>query len=168
MIKRRAVVLLLVLSAVAPVRGQDGWTTYTPSGSNFSILVPMAQKVLPVDKDTTAGGSYQVHLYRIRTPARIYIFGWTDYHEAVNVEGELNANRDNFVKALTGKLLGETRIMLDGVSGREFTGENANGFFISRVYASGTRAYQAAVLILTGGTDDTMVVTRFLYSMQLR
>ena len=167
--KKRAVALVLiaVLSGATSVRAQGGWTTYAPPGSNLSILVPLTPEVLPVERNTQGGTAYEVHLYRIRTSSMVYIFGWTDYHERVDVEGELDANRDNFVKALTGRLLGETKITLNGVSGREFIGENTNGFFISRVYAAGTRAYQAAVLILAGGSDDARLVTRFLYSMQL-
>lgn len=101
MITRRAsVVPLLILSLATVVSGQsDGWTRYAPSGSNFTILVPTAPEVLPPEKDTTGETNADVFLYRIRTSSLVYIFGWTDYQTPVNVEGENDANRDNFVKA---------------------------------------------------------------------
>lgn len=163
----RMLALSLALSfAASPAFAQTGWTVFAPTGGNFSILIPAQPEVLPVENEKTNGITTEIHLFRVRTPGLIYIFGWTEYNQKMDVEGEIDADRDNFVKGMKGKLLDETRISQGGVSGRDFTGENAETFFISRVFVSGSRAWQSAVLVRTG-TDDTRAAMKFLYSLQL-
>jgi hypothetical protein len=158
-------VLLWVLFAPALVSSQ-GWITVSPPGGGFSIQVPSTPEALPVQTDTLNGKPLEIHMYRLNTGNLVYVFGWTEYNQTMNVERELDLDRDNFVKGVKGSLSAETRIEQNGVRGREFTGQTPTGFFVSRIYVHGSRAFQAAI-VLRNGSDDTRAVTRFLHSLKL-
>ena len=151
--------LLILLATAATAFGQSDWSLLAPTGSGMSALLPGTPKG---EIETKPG--YTGHTYTLTAGRIVYVVNWTVYTDRLNIEGELDADRDNFVKALTGKLLSDTRITQNGIAGREFTGENANGFFVSRVFASGSRVWMIATLELTG-SDDTRSVMKALTSL---
>jgi hypothetical protein len=100
------------------------------------------------------------------TKRAIYLVGWGEYAPSVKLEpqAELEANRDNFVKALPGmKLVTSNKITLDGRLGLEFTGDSGGGSVTSRVYIVGNRVFQLAVMVFTG-IDEKANVNKFFES----
>ena len=144
-----------------------GWSEFSSTAGYFKILVPSK----PEESGETTNsefGPYTTHLFKSKSANAIYIFGWVDYDPKFNFNrrAELNANRDNFLKGVNAKLLSEHDITLDGYTGIEFTAENQQAFFKSRVYIIGRRPYQLIVAVPTGRNDDEGM-SRFLASFQI-
>jgi hypothetical protein len=93
--------------------------------------------------------------------------GWTTAPGVrVNKEGELAANRDNFLKGVNAKGTSETKIVFEGHPGIEFTGEGEKFNFRSRVYVVENRPY----MIVVGwapGKNEPAVSNAVLTSFQL-
>ncbi len=77
--------------------------------------------------------------------------------------GELAANRDNFVKNLSAKLIESKGVAMDGRPGLEFTLESDMLTAKGRVYLFGNRVFMIAAAVLKGNTD-TENVNRFVSS----
>lgn len=112
---------------------------------------PKELKLTPVPDFTSNG-------YGVKVDGVVYICLFGDYTATVhlNPEAELDANRDNFLKALNASLISTKKIELDGRAGLEFTGENAESTLQSQVYIFGNRVYQIALAFPkgTGGSAD--------------
>ena len=122
-----------------------------------SVMMPQLKGIRPCD-DLTA------HLFSASRTAPSTVYG--DYAPRVrfNVD-ELAANRDNFLKKSGPSLKSTKPLTMDGRKGLEFTGENAQATFKSRVFIFGTRFYQIAVAILRG-KDDAENSNRFFASFE--
>src|SRR5436190_7720931 len=77
----------------------DGWVNFTSDVGRFNVLLPET----PTDKTETVQsehGPYTTHLFVVRGPKSIFLVGWVDYDPKFNfsVSGEMNLNRDNFIK----------------------------------------------------------------------
>jgi hypothetical protein len=90
-----------------------------------------------------------------------------DYQPNVrlNVQGEINANRDNFVNGMKAKILSETSINYEGSPGIEFTAETDQHFIKSRIFVVGARPYMLIALYVKG-REDYPGIERFLTSFQ--
>jgi hypothetical protein len=153
--------------AETPGIAAPGWTKFTSPEGRFSVLMPGT----PEDKvETTPSdhGPYTTHLLILRQPRNVFLIGWVDYDPSFNFnrQTELEMNRDNFVKGVNARLL-ETRLTrIDGYQALEFTAENANRIFRSRVYMVGRRPYQL-VIGSPKGIDDTVNINRFFNSFKV-
>jgi hypothetical protein len=144
-----------------------GWVRYRSDNGHFSVLRPS----IPEDKTTTeesAHGPYTTHLFVVRDTTSVYLIGWVDYDPSFNFnrQAELEANRDNFVKGISAKLISTRPTVIDGYSALEFTAETADRIFKSRVYMVGRRPYQI-VIGSPKGLDDTALVNRFFSSFKV-
>ena len=158
--------LVLVAGFVLEVRAQNGWAKYSPEGGNFSILMPGSPKV-EVENKIGPFGPYTSNLFTEAKAGTFYLIGWTDYptNVSLNVQGEINATRDNFIKSVNGKLIAEKEISLDGHPGLEFTAEmNSRLYVISRIYIVGNRPYQ--IVAVTPKYSDQTNANRFLWSFR--
>ena len=84
-----------------------------------------------------------------------------------NVQGEIAANRDNFVKGINAKVTSETQIKLGSHPGIEFFAESDSVLFRCRVYMVGTRPF----MLVAGtyrGEENSANVNRFLSSFKLK
>ena len=95
--------------------------------------------------------------------------GWADYAPTVklDVRGEMAANRDNFVRGVEARVTSERPITLGDNPGIEFTAENEQATFKSRVYVVGQRPYMIIAATLKG-LEDSANVERFLASFQVK
>jgi hypothetical protein len=80
----------------------------------------------------------------------MYVFGFTEYEAGVKFsdDAELNANRDNLVKGLTGAtLLTSNPITYAGLRGLEFTANwsTQNKLVTSRVFVIDKRPFMLAI-----------------------
>ena len=142
----------------------SGWVRFTSDEGRFSVLMPET----PTDKAETtpsAHGPYTTHLFIVRDTASVYLIGWVDYDPSFNFnrQAELEANRDNFVKGISAKLISTRPTVVDGYSAIEFTAETTDRIFKSRVYMVGRRPYQI-VIGSPKGFDDTASFNRFFNS----
>ena len=161
------VVLVVAVFAVG-AHSQSGWTKFSPEGGNFSILMPGSPK-LEVENKIGNFGPYTSYLFSESKAGTVYMVGWTDYAPAVrlNVQGELNSNRNNFIKSVNGVLVDECDINLDGHPGLEFTAEmmDSKFFVVSRIYVVGNRPYQ--IVAVTKAKHNRTDANRFLWSFKL-
>ena len=144
-----------------------GWVKFTSDAGRFSVMMPET----PEDKvETTdsAHGPYTTHLFIVRNKPNVYLIGWVDYDPSFNFnrQAELEANRDNFVKGISAKLINSRPTVIDGYSAIEFTAETDELVFKSRVYMVGRRPYQI-VIGSPKGQDDTANVNRFFNSFKI-
>jgi hypothetical protein len=144
-----------------------GWVKFISDEGRFSVLMPGA----PEDKvETTPSehGPYTTHLFILRQPRNVFLIGWVDYDPSFNFnrQTELEANRDNFVKGVNARLLETRSTRIDGYPALEFTAENANRIFKSRVYMVGRRPYQL-VIGSPKGIDDSASIDRFFNSFKV-
>ena len=145
-----------------------GWVRFTSETGRFSVLMPE----IPVEKPgtTTQGehGPYTTHLLVVRDATSVYLIGWVDYAPEFNFnrQAELEANRDNFIKGIKGKLLTTRPTTIDGYSAIEFVAETADRTFKSRVYMVGRRPYQI-VIGSPKGQDDSVNLNRFFNSFKI-
>src|SRR4030095_12086442 len=102
------------------------------------------------EEEMRPGDDLTAQLFSASTDNALYSVAYGDYAPSVrfNVDDELAANRDNFLKRVDASLKTTKPLKLDGRKGVEFTGENAQATCKSRVFICGTRFYQIAVAIL--------------------
>ncbi len=84
----------------------------------------------------------------------------------LNVQGELAANRDNFIKGVKATLVAEKPIKLGVHPGIEFSAESPQATFLARVYVVGPRPYMLAAVTLKG-KDDGPNINKFFSSFTL-
>jgi hypothetical protein len=162
--------MMFVLAAATAVPGfqqPQPWVKLNPPGGAFSVMLPTKPEESVETKDSHLG-KYTVHLFITNTDGIVYIAGWVDYAPGVklDVRGEINANRDNFLKGLEAKATSEKEVRIDGHPGIEFTGESAKAIFKSRVYLVGNRPYMLAAAWGVGQAEPPAVGT-FLNSFAL-
>src|ERR1700752_5411772 len=107
------------------------WVSVSPLGSGFSVRMPAkpVEEVRPSDDLTT-------HLYRLATENALYIVAYGDYAPSLRIrkDEELAANRDRFLQSLDAQLINSKQITFEGHDGLEFTGENDQASFRSRLF----------------------------------
>jgi hypothetical protein len=171
MTKKTLALLFIVVTAALSARAQTpaGWVKFSPPGSPFTVLMPSE----PTEEKKTSPsphGPFTTYLYTTRTPDReIYLVGWVDYDPnfKFGVQAELEANRDNFVKAVKATLLSTTPIKLGANPGIEFKAELTGRVdIVSRVYIVGRRPYQL-IMITPAGSDADARRERFFSSFKL-
>lgn len=153
--------LVLLLASSLPAMQSNNWVKVAPAGGGFTVMMPVEPKEL----EQTPLPEFSSRIFGENVNDFVYICLYGDYAASIhlNPDAELAANRDNFLKVLNASLISTKKIELDGRAGLEFTGENAQSTFQSRVYILGNRVFQIAVGV-PKGTADTANATRFLQS----
>jgi len=146
----------------------DGWVNFTSDVGRFNVLLPET----PTDKTETVPsehGPYTTHLFVGKGMKSVFLVGWVDYDPKFNfnISGEMNLNRDNFIKGVKATLVNNKNVTLDGYQAIEFTAKTADTLFKSRVYMVGRRPYQL-VSATAIGVDDSINIDRFFNSFKVR
>ena len=144
-----------------------GWAKFSSDEGRFSVVIPG----IPEDKVETKPsdhGPYTTHLFILRNQQHVFLIGYVDYDPSFNFnrQAELEMNRDNFIKGLGATLLTTRSLKIDGYSVLEFTAENPQKVFTSRVYMVGRRPYQI-VIGSPKGVDDSVNINRFFNSFKV-
>jgi hypothetical protein len=167
--RKKISALALVMSAtlLAQAHAQQ-WVSVAPPEGRFSVLMPTKPEETTETKDSPLG-KYTSHLFLSKAHGVVYIVGWVDYAPGVklDVQGEINANRDNFLKGVEAKSTFERKISLDGHPGIEFTADSEGHTFKSRIYLVNSRPYMLATAWLKGEPEPAGVST-FLNSFELK
>ncbi|HSQ24596.1 MAG TPA: hypothetical protein VLN44_09300 [Pyrinomonadaceae bacterium] len=162
MLKSVAVIVFLLGFVQAASGSQSDWIKVAPVGGGFSVMMPAKP-----EEDVRLGDDFSAHLFTVTTDNALYTVAYGDYAPSVrfNVDDELAANRDNFLKRLNAGLISTKQLMIEGRKGIEFTGENDQASFKSRVFIFGIRFYQIAVAVFKG-SEDTANSNRFFASFE--
>lgn len=169
MMKKLFAVTLIMLAATLALGSQGGaWAKFSPTEGHFSVLLPPGAPKEDKETKDSPYGPYTTHLFTAREGNEIFLVGWVDYDPGFkfDVQKELEANRDNFIKGVNGKLLNTSKTSLGTHPGMEFTAESSQAFFRSRVYVVGRRPYQLIAITLKG-TESTPNVNKFLTSFEV-
>ena len=162
MIKPLSIATVLVLVIVASSSGQQGtdWIKVSPLGGGFTVMMPG----MP-EEETKTESDYSSHTFIANAKKTIFLVSYGDYAPSIrlDVTGELAANRDNFVKNLSAKLIESKGVAMDSRPGLEFTVESDTLTAKGRVYLFGNRVFMIAAAVLKGNTD-TENVNRFVSS----
>ena len=163
-------VLVLLSVAVSLAAGfqQPAWVKFNSAPGGFSVLLPAEPREEKKNTDSPHG-PYTTVLYISKADSEVYLAGWVDYDPKFNFDPvkELEANRDNLVKTVNGKLLTSKKITLSGYQGLEFTGENARIAFKSQVFIVGKRPYLLCY-VFPPGQESAPNGAKFFSSFQLK
>lgn len=167
--------LIFVVAASLPSHGFQNaagdWIKFTSEAGRFSVLMPGPGEPKDVSETKTDPrfGTYTTHLFLQKTDKGLFMAGWVDYAPAIrlDVQRELVANRDNFVKGIGARVTSERPVALGDSPGIEFNAESEQATFKSRVYVVGQRPYMVVAATLKG-LNDAANVERFLASFQLK
>ena len=172
--KKSPALILVAAAALLSLGFQTppaGWLRFTSEEGGFSVLMPGpdAPRDRPATKTDPRLGASTVHRFTKKAEKGFFVAVWVDYAPTANldVRGEINANRDNFLKGVKARLTSERPVALDGHPGLEFTAESNQAVFKSRVYVVGKRAYHLTAVTYKG-FDDSANVDAFFSSFQLR
>lgn len=165
--------LCLMLFAVTIASGfqTSDWVKFNSTTGNFSILLP-TQPTEEKKTTPTPYPSYTSTLYMAKLTGQLYLVGWVDYEPSFvfNTDKELEANRDNMVKAVKGKLLTSNKITFGTYPGLDFTGEFLSGdrqfLFKARVFIIGKRPY-ILTYVFPQGQESIPNGARFFSSFKL-
>lgn len=146
----------------------SGWVRFTSAAGRFSVLMPELPNAETPRTTQSEQGPYTTYLFISKTSSNIYLIGWVDYDPKFNfnLQQELEANRDNFVKGVQATLMDSRALTIDGYNAIEFIAESDTRRFKSRVYMVGRRPYQ--IVIASSKTEDNSVSTsRFFNSFKI-
>ena len=165
--KTIALFLTIALSLTAVSAQAPEWIRFAPAGGGFVVMFPSQPEEKTSNKEQLFTSKIYTAVVKDESTARaIYLAGVGDYVPTVKLDpqGELNANRDNFIKELAGlKLIESRNIILDGRLGIEFTGESDRATVTCRFYVKGNRVFQLAAMVFKG-VDETKNVSKFFDS----
>jgi len=156
-----------VLRKIQTLKLQPAWVKIAPAGGQFSVMMPAAPRTA-VKTNNTPLGVATTNLSIYQTEHGWFGVTWTVYPPAMKIEiqTELDATRDNFIKAVNGTLIDENKVFQNGIAGTEFTVESPNSMLTSRIFVVGSRTYQLAVAF-PKGENHAQDIDQFLSSFQL-
>jgi hypothetical protein len=168
----------LMLSSFA--YGQtDDWINFSSEKGNFSVSFPTQPEIeesnnamQPTDLATgrllDKKVRFTANMFTSKEPDSFYLVGWVDYEAGFNfdVEGELDANRDNFLKGVQATLISQKIMKFDGYPALEFSAERSPNMFIKgKVIIIGKRPF---ILIgVTTNQDETAGIEKFFSSFKI-
>lgn len=168
--------LLMFLTLPFALAAQSGeWARFQPAGQDFSILFPGSPTVdQPViDNDSKGALQSTSYLYHVNGSGFYYGAVLTVYtYTPSSVDGELTANQNNFIKAVSGAVVtSSTRGTF--VNGSEtmpdltftFDLQRTNQYGKSIVILRGNRVYMWVAMI-TKNTTDASSIDTFVNSFQ--
>ena len=166
--KRTAALGVVLFAATLALGFQSDWVKFESTEGNFSVLMP-AKPTESKETKPSPHGDYTSTIYMAQGDGANFLAGWVDYQPSFNfdVQGELEANRDNFVKGVKGTLLNSRNIAFKNFKGLEFEGTTDKFSFKSRAFIVGRRPY----LILVAyhpSADSAQMIDRFFSSFDVR
>jgi len=157
--------LFIVAAAAVAQQATEQWVSFSAPDKSFSVLFP-DQPRLNETKDAHAHN--YIWLYAV-PGQRVFLAGNTDYDFAFDIEQELKADQDNFLKAVHARLVTSKRFEFergpnDKLQAIEFTGESPDYNFKGMAIVEKQRAYMFCV----GGRGNLVASTdKFLSSVTL-
>jgi len=156
----------LVFSLVA-VAQQEAWHTFAEPSGHFSFLVPAEPKHQSQKDESHPEGPIVTDTYVVNQGTNLYLAGLTQYPPAAMLpdEQELNADRDNFNKAVGATLVSEDRGKYSGFPSVDFKSKGDKGSFHVLMVKADHRVYSVATVYQTSNEPDECV--KFMKSLKL-
>lgn len=172
--KSRLWVLVIVSALLASCGGAGApeWKEFSPSGGDFSALMPGAPKETSSDIDTDVG-AIKLHAYTLDTAGIAYSVQYCDYPISVLAAGAdviVEGAVEGMVEGGKYTLVNKSTISLGEFPGREVKLHMSSGDLLiwNRVYLAGARMYQVmAVVSKADETKSAPDVSRFLDSFKI-
>jgi hypothetical protein len=143
------------------------WTVFKSPGSEFSVSLPVKPDY-DEKTDSKPQGKVVTHLYSAKSENSFFIIAFTDYPVDVEAQGEIDLDRDNFMKEISATLVSEKEVTQSGLHGREFTCKNAKGLTArGRIFVERNRRAYMAVYAAFETLFDTAQSDRFLASFEM-
>ena len=173
-----ALLLLMVLASSLSVFAQQqnqSWIEYSSPEGRFSALFPAEpEQQTKTGTSPLMKGPFTLHIYSWTNKSVFLGVAYVDYDPEFrfSVDGELEANQNNFLKEAEGKLVSSKKIQFERAPGDtlpalEFSGEASYATFRGVVVVDGQRVYQ-----WTAGTrkdyDGAAMMEKFLSSFKLK
>src|ERR1041385_6969735 len=117
----KKIFLLPVLSLFVFTSYSQDWIKFSSAEGKFSVSLP-AQPTSQTDSSTTYP-KYTTSLFISKGTSDIFVLGWVDYESSYNFDeqSELEANRDNFIKGISGTLVSTANTTFKGYKAIQFT-----------------------------------------------
>ena len=118
------------------------WTTFNSATGKFSVLVP-SEPTMQTDTSKSYP-YYTTNLFISKTQTDLFVIGWVDYENSYKFDAqtELEANRDNFIKGISGTLVSTANTKFNGYQALEFVAQSGSFYWTSKVFLVGRRPYQ--------------------------
>ncbi len=148
--------LMLLLALIATPVTQSfgatpkGWTKFNSAEGRMSVIVPNTPKTSEEPLPDGPGAPGRMVMYQSVLDRQLFLSGFVDYSPdfLLDIDGELKANRDNFVSGIQGSLITSNFIMAGKTRGLEFTAESPAGQYAKgRFYVVGQRVYMALAAV---------------------
>lgn len=144
---------------------------YKSVGGRFSILFPKDPKEEKQTTDTDVG-SIDSYSFTVEDKSIVYMVTYNDYPAdamiSADVDTVLDGARDGALNSTNSKLISETKIQIDGYSGREIKAQTSkdNMIIVSRIYLVKNRLYQILALATHENCDNSSYI-KFFNSFKL-
>lgn len=160
-----AVALLMLTSATSYAEDIAWQTVKSDACGGFTVKLPGKP-----NEGSASENDVILRTYTVERPEGMFTVACVVYLPGakVNVQNELVTNQDNFNKESDATLVSETKILLQGVPGLDFTSESVKNAinYRARIYADGNRVYMLSVGVKKG-QDQLVTIERFLGSFRL-
>ena len=146
------------------ISGISEWTTFSPAGERFSVLMPTE----PTSTTVMGEGQVPVHFFTAR-PSKDY--GFVVSHNSFPQNADLTKVFDNMKAYIIinngGQLISDKDIALHGIPGRQFVYEKEDRVVSLRSYLIDREVYQV-FCVMPKESVDQKIVNEFLDSFQLK
>src|SRR5688572_15829660 len=105
MLKHAAAFLaLLIFFTTSAAQTTQPWLRLAPEGTGFAVMLPGKPEEQISNKENFSFRLFTLVAKDGATPRAIYLVGWGEYAPGVtfDIQAELAANRDNFIKEIPG------------------------------------------------------------------
>lgn len=146
---KKIFILVYISLCIVSKNYAQNWINFNSAEGKFSVSFP-SEPTQQNDSSKTYP-TYVVKMLISKDSSDLFIIGWVDYESAYvfDSQKELEANRDNFIKAINGTLISTKNIEFKSYQGLEFTVQAGAMFWSSKVFMVGRRPYQ----LLTGSSS---------------
>jgi hypothetical protein len=158
--------LASLVFSLAAVAQQDTWRTFTEPTGHFSFLMPGEPKRQTQKDESHSEGPIVTDTYVINQ-GNVYLAGLTQYPPAAVLpdDEELNADRDNFNKAVSATVVSEDRSKYAGFPSIEFKSKGDKGTFHVLMVKADHRVYSVATVYQ--GSSEPAECVKFMKSLKL-
>ncbi len=155
--------LMFLVTYSSACLGQAQWSTFSEAGGRFKALLP----------DKPVQSSNALPTFVVATGSGVYAISYTDSHEGAGWAETLQAEKDSAISGLSGKVVQEKDISLNGFHGRSYSfGGNMPSGPIKgpisgelRLYFNGHRFYMLMGVRPKGPNNANII--KFMNSFQL-
>lgn len=165
------ITLLLILAGLSAAQTVPAnWIKHDSEAGSFAAIFPVAPQET-ADTKKIPQGDVNSHVFMANTAGLLCLVGYTDYPADINVDKELELDRDNFVKEVAGTVSSSQRTSFsrgpnDQLPALEFTATSQAGTFKGLVIVAGRRAYVVVAFNRTGA-DHKADIERFFTAFRL-